>query len=772
VIGLGVRLAVAGGRQAIARLLMIAAAVAVGSCLLLATLSALHALDAQNDRLAWLETGFVNPSGQADGAADGLWWLLRGDEFDGRLFAHVDVAATGPNAPIPPGVAALPGPGELLVSPALAELMERTPAAQLAERYPGEVVGTIGRDALASPDSLVVIAGHEPAELAAEPDAVLVTEISTTGPDECGSSCAPFVGTSTAGMTLILGSVAGALLFPLLVFIAGATRLSAARREQRFAAMRLVGATPRQIAVVAAVEAAIAAVTGVVVGFGLFGALRPLLAQLPFAEEPLFTGDLTLTARDVLLVGIGIPIAATIAAGVALRRVVVSPLGVTRQAPRRAVHASRLVPLAAGIVWLGYLAWFSDIGASRNTGTQALAYLAGIFSIMIGLVVAGPWLTSIVARLTAGRATRPAGLIAARRLADDPRTAFRAISGVVLGTFVFGCALGVITSVVAHHGGSADTSAEDRGTLMSSELDLYAGDSAVTFDEDDRTLLLAVDGVEGVTVLYQDPASDQPGPPTNGAQVVPEGPPSDPPRQPSGPQFVARCDQLATTPALGRCPAGAGAARVELRLGGAIIEDEAPMTSTTWPGADLTAEQLDSLPVVTVAVATDGSAASVERARTVLQRVLPGRIAPQTLAEIRALSVRDIDQLRHLVDVVLLASLCIAGCSLAVNVAGGLADRRRPFSMLRLTGVKPSTLRRVVAVEAVVPLLSGVVIATGAGLATAALFLRAQTSYGLQAPGRQFYALLAAGFLTSLAVIASTLPLLARTTGPEAARLT
>ena len=41
---------------------------------------------------------------------------------------------------------------------------------------------------------------------------------------------------------LVLSVVAPALLMPVLIFIGTATRLSAARREQRFAAMRLVGA--------------------------------------------------------------------------------------------------------------------------------------------------------------------------------------------------------------------------------------------------------------------------------------------------------------------------------------------------------------------------------------------------------------------------------------------------------------------------------------------------------------------------------------------------
>jgi hypothetical protein len=34
-------------------------------------------------------------------------------------------------------------------------------------------------------------------------------------------------------------------------------------------------------------------------------------------------------------------------------------------------------------------------------------------------------------------------------------------------------------------------------------------------------------------------------------------------------------------------------------------------------------------------------------------------------------------------DAVILASLVIAGCGLGVSVAAGLADRKRPFSLLR-----------------------------------------------------------------------------------------
>ena len=65
------------------------------------------------------------------------------------------------------------------------------------------------------------------------------------------------------GIPLLLSVIALALLAPVLIFIGTATRLSAARREQRFAALRLVGATRRQISALSAVESAVAAAAGV-----------------------------------------------------------------------------------------------------------------------------------------------------------------------------------------------------------------------------------------------------------------------------------------------------------------------------------------------------------------------------------------------------------------------------------------------------------------------------------------------------------------------------
>jgi hypothetical protein len=756
VISLGLRLTLNGGREAVTRLAVITFAVAIGVGLLLVTVAGINAVDAQNERYAWLETGIapdsfaVSPSVSDNASApDPLWWMPRRDSFDGEDIGRIDVAATGPRSPVPPGIAALPGPGEFYASPALSELLSSTPSEQLSDRFGGTQVGTIGSSALPAPDTLLIIIGHQVDDLARRSDAVQVTSISTTSPSECGSNCGVGFGFSSDGVALVLAVVAVLLLFPVLIFIGTATRLSAATREQRFAAMRLVGATPRQVSVLSAVESSVAAAIGTAVGFGLFFALRPTIAAIPFTGAPFFTSDLSLSLADVVLVAVGVPLAAAVAARIALRRVQISPLGVSRRATPRPPRAWRTIPLAAGLAELGY---FAVVGRPDSTSGQLAAYVPGGLLIVAGLVLAGPWLTMLGARLMARRAGRPAALIAGRRLSDNPQAGFRAVSGLVLALCVGSGAIGAIITI----GSAADPGGGDGSLLVDEFVDpLPASIPSTILDE-----LASIRGVEGVTVLYRPstPATltDVPGRPPGVSGVF-------------GPPTVVSCAQLARTPSLGRCPDGADTVTIRPTFSGSVIEGAPSQADVVWPAADVSSDELQRLPVDTIVVANDGSTQAIEQARTLLEITFPKRFnPPETVVEMN--TARDVQQWQQLVNVVIAASLVIAGCSLAVSVAAGLRDRKRPFSLLRLTGVSLALLRRVVALETVVPLLITAVVAAGCGFLGADLFLRAQMDRTLQPPGGDYYLVVLAGLVASLAVIASTLPLLSRITGPETAR--
>jgi hypothetical protein len=79
-------------------------------------------------------------------------------------------------------------------------------------------------------------------------------------------------------------------------------------------------------------------------------------------------------------------------------------------------------------------------------------------------------------------------------------------------------------------------------------------------------------------------------------------------------------------------------------------------------------------------------------------------------------------------------------------------------------------LRRVVALEGAVPLLSVAAVAIGAGFAGAAMFATEAQNHPMVAPGPAYYLLTGAGVIVSLGIIAATFPLLERITGPEVAR--
>ena len=86
-----------------------------------------------------------------------------------------------------------------------------------------------------------------------------------------------------------------AVLFPMLVLISTATRLAADRREERFAALRLVGGTPGDIRIVASVESVVSAFAGAVGGTTIFLLVRSLLAGSALLGTAYFESNITPT---------------------------------------------------------------------------------------------------------------------------------------------------------------------------------------------------------------------------------------------------------------------------------------------------------------------------------------------------------------------------------------------------------------------------------------------------------------------------------------------
>jgi hypothetical protein len=436
-------------------------------------------------------------------------------------------------------------------------------------------------------------------------------------------------------------------------------------------------------------------------------------------------------------------VAAAVVARLTLRRVQISPLGVSRRVTPRPPRAYRLIPMLVGVAWLGYFVLQPERIPATSVG-QVEVFLPGFLVMMAGLVYAGPWLTMVGARALARRTKRLPTLIAARRLADNPKAGFRSVSGLILALFVTTVAIGVMGTINAKRNTTINPA--ETQNLVQNFYQPAPGTKPPAG-------LAAIPGVNGVTVTH-DPPGDLRVPGLNLNHPVPGS--------------LALCTEIATSPSFGRCAPGAAVAWVWqdlLMTGGAWAP---PLAQ--WPTADIDPQALARLPVSSFVVGTDGSTAAVERARTLLGTTMPQRIPPFTQAEEKAFASKLSRQWQQLADVIVLASLVIAGCSLTVSVAGGLSERKRPFSMLRLTGVPLAALRRVVAVESAAPLLAAAVVAIATGLAGAQLFLKAQMQYTLSPPATSYYVLVVSGLVASLAIVASTLLVLRRITGPETAR--
>ncbi|GIG40776.1 FtsX-like permease family protein [Cellulomonas phragmiteti] len=262
------------------------------------------------------------------------------------------------------------------------------------------------------------------------------------------------------GFYVILAVTATILLVvPLLTLGGAAARLGVARRDARLAALRLLGATPREVVGLTLVETALQGLAGAVVGTVLYGALLPVWTQVPFQGRPFTAGELWVGVPVVLLAWLVVPLLAAVSGAVSLRRVVVSPLGVAQRAARPRLRAVRAVVV---VVAMGFFMIVSGIGGMPLAAFVAFL-LGGLALAFLTMNAVGPWVLGLLGRLRLRTARTPAQLLAARRLLDDPRATWRVVGGLGLASFVAGC-LAVVPTMASTGGGG------DQDALLTADI--------------------------------------------------------------------------------------------------------------------------------------------------------------------------------------------------------------------------------------------------------------------------------------------------------------
>ncbi|GGL06922.1 ABC transporter permease [Streptomyces flaveus] len=421
-LGLGLRFAFAGGREGWVRALLTATGVGLGVALLLLTTAIPNALAVRQDReearsdLHYGDTNTHVPESDRSLLIAHTDTGFRDKDVRGR-----ELKPEGSRAPLPPGVEKFPAVGEMVVSPALKELLESDSGKLLRERLPQRIAGTIGESGLIGSAELAFYRGSD--ELTDPGSGNRVARIDRFGPHEADE---PAERTDPVLLLLIL-VVFVVLLMPVAVFVAAAVRFGGERRDRRLAALRLVGSDSRMTRRIAAGEALAGAVLGLVLGAGFFLIGRQIAGSAELLHVSVFPSYLNPTPTLALLVAIAVPTAAVGVTLLALRGVVIEPLGVVRTAkpPRRRLWWRLLLPLAG----LGLL--YPMIGQGRDNGEfNQYMVTAGVILLLVGITALLPWIVeAVVGRLGSGGV---AWQLAVRRLQLSSGTAARMVNGIAV----------------------------------------------------------------------------------------------------------------------------------------------------------------------------------------------------------------------------------------------------------------------------------------------------------------------------------------------------
>ena len=175
----------------------------------------------------------------------------------------------------------------------------------------------------------------------------------------------------------------------------------------------------------------------------------------------------------------------------------------------------------------------------------------------------------------------------------------------------------------------------------------------------------------------------------------------------------------------------------------------------------------DDLRITTILAPTDGTPEAEERLRTTVATTLPHALtrtardfAPGAQPIDAELYEAAFSGTGSLFPAALVFVLLVAACSLTVSTVAALMERRRPFALLRASGVDLSQLRRLALLETAVPLV--VTVLGGLGIVLFIGYLAAPESFAWPRPS--YFLGLGVALAVTIAVSMVTWPLLNATT--------
>ncbi|WP_338896328.1 ABC transporter permease [Streptomyces sp. TG1A-60] len=726
-LAMGVRFTFTGGREGWVRAVLTAVGVGLGVALLLLTAALPNAMATRGAREeARRDLGLVyyaddirsKPSDKSLVVAD-TDTEYRHREIRGRL-----LEPEGVHAPLPPGVGKFPAPGEMVVSPALSELLKADAGELLRDRLPYETVGTIGEAGLIGSGELAYYAGAD--GLAQRIDGSVVARI-----EKFGTSMVERPEEEVDPVLLLLTLVVFVvLLMPVAVFIATAVRFGGERRDRRLAALRLVGSDGRMTRRIAAGEALAGAVLGLLFGTGFFLLGREVAGSVEVFDISVFPSYLNPSPSLALLVALAVPAAAVLVTLFALRGVVIEPLGVVRTArPARRRLWWRLLPPLGGLAML-----YPMVGqGSQNGKFNEYMVAGGVILLLFGITALLPWVVeAFVARLGSGAVSWQ---LAVRRLQLSSGSAARMVNGIavaVAGAIALQMLFAGMESRYTSSTG-LDTSRAQMQLVLPQDLSVSAADKE----------LKRARGAATTTALSTTTVAPGPEDPEETTEVT-----------------VGDCAALRELATIPSCRDGdvfvtsapVDPSVADLAAPGRTLYFD-PSYGPEDPGAEIAwkvpaevkrvSERADSLQTgMSGLMATPGALPTKTEPLlhgTVYVRTDPA--VPNALDEVRNAAVavdplirtwewestRRVDQFASIRTGLLVgatAVLVLIGASLLVSQLEQLRERRKLLSALVAFGTRRRTLALSVLWQTAIPITLGLVLASAVGLTLGAVLLR------------------------------------------------
>ena len=235
---------------------------------------------------------------------------------------------------------------------------------------------------------------------------------------------------------VFLALFASVLLVPsLLGLLTQAARANLGGREEHLAALRLIGATAGEVRGMMILESLRQALIGLVLGSVLYVITCPAWSLLTFQEKRVGAWEM-LTWWVIPAAWIVVLVLAACSVWLALRRVAVTPLGVTKKIPPKGQSVITLVLSVVGAVVL-----------YRYLSSLTIAPEADALEFVVMLVVAGSILTvnaliavgviQLLARLSY-RVPGAANYVATRRVGRGAKTTWKRVTALYFVAFIGG----------------------------------------------------------------------------------------------------------------------------------------------------------------------------------------------------------------------------------------------------------------------------------------------------------------------------------------------